>query len=137
MQVLSDGNTFVGWGAEPSFTESGPRGIQLFDAHFGPPLQSYRAFRFPWSGQPTAPPDIAVVATAGGTRVFASWNGATEVAAWRILAGPGGNALTAVGQFPWAGFETNMWVASRQPSVAVQAIGAAGQVLGTSGVVAR
>jgi hypothetical protein len=135
VQVLPDGNTFVGGGTKPYFTEFGPGGRQLFDAHFGPPLQSYRAFRFPWSGQPTTPPDIAVDATAGGTRVFASWNGATEVTAWRILAGPGGNALTAVGQFPWAGFETNMWVPSTGPSVAVQAIGAAGQVLGTSAVV--
>jgi hypothetical protein len=42
-----------------------------------------------------------------------------------------------VGQFPWAGFETNMWVASTQTSVAVQALDAAGQVLGTSAVVAR
>jgi hypothetical protein len=137
VEVLSNGNTFVGWGAEPYFTEFGPGGKKLFDAHFGPPLQSYRAFRFPWSGQPLTPPDIAVAATAGGTRVFASWNGATEVAAWRILAGPSGNALTAAGQFPWAGFETTMSVASTQPSVAVQAIGAAGQVLGTSSVVAR
>ena len=40
MQVLSDGNTFVGWGAKPYFTEFGPGGKQLFDAHFGTPLQS-------------------------------------------------------------------------------------------------
>ena len=137
VQLLSDGNTFVGWGDDPYFSEFGPGGKQLFDAHFGPPLQSYRAFRFPWSGQPTTPPDVAVVATTGGTRVFASWNGATEVAAWRILAGPSADGLAPVGQFPKTDFETSMWVASTEPSVAVQALGADGQVLASSNVVAR
>lgn len=137
VQVLPGGNTFVGWGVRPYFTEFGRTGKQLFDAHFGPPLQSYRAFRFPWWGQPTTPPDIAAVATQTGTRVFASWNGATDVAAWRILAGPTSAELSSVGQFPWADFETNMWVASTQPFLAVQALDADGQVLGTSSVVGR
>jgi hypothetical protein len=137
VQLLPNGDTFVAWGSEPYFTEFGPNGRQRFDAHFGPPLQSYRGFRFPWSGQPTTPPDVAAAATPGGTRVFASWNGATEVAAWRVLAGPGSAALSPVGQFPWADFETKMWVGSTQPSVAVQALGADGRVLGTSSVVSR
>jgi hypothetical protein len=69
--------------------------------------------------------------------VFASWNGATTVAGWRILAGPSSAALTPVGQFSRAGFETKMVVGSTQPDVAVQALGADGQVLGTSNVVSR
>lgn len=137
VQPLSDGNTFVGWGSTPYFTEFGRGGRQRFDAHFGPPLQSYRAFRFPWSGQPTTPPSVAAEPTPAGTRVFASWNGATEIAFWRVLAGPSGAALTPVGQFSWTDFETKMWVGSTQPSVAVQALGADGRVLGTSGVVSR
>ena len=137
MQVLSDGNTFVGWGAKPYFTEFGPGGKQLFDAHFGPPLQSYRGFRFPWWGQPTTPPDIAAAATARGTRIFASWNGATDVAFWNVLAGPSSAALSPVGQFRNTDFETKMWVASTQPSVAVQALGGGGRGLGTSNVGAR
>jgi Arylsulfotransferase (ASST) len=137
VQLLPDGNTFVGWGSEPYFTQFGRHGKQRFDAHFGPPLQSYRAFRFPWSGQPTTPPDVAAAATPSGTRVFASWNGATEVASWRVLAGPSSAALGPVGQFSWVDFETKMWVGSTQPYVAVQALGADGRVLGTSSVVAR
>jgi hypothetical protein len=137
VQLLSDGNTFVGWGFKPYFTEFGPGGKQLFDAHFGPPLQSYRAFLAPWSGQPTTPPDVAAAATSTGTRVFASWNGATDLVAWRILAGPSRNALSVVGEFPRTDFETNMWVPSTQPLVAVEALGADGRILGTSNVVSR
>jgi hypothetical protein len=137
VQVLSDGNTFVAWGFTPYFTEFGRGGKQRFDAHFGPPLQSYRGFRFPWWGQPTTPPDVAATPTATGTRVYASWNGATTVAAWRILAGPAAGALAPVGQFSKSGFETNMWVGSTQAFVAVQALGPDGRVLGTSNVVSR
>jgi hypothetical protein len=137
VQLLSDGNTFVGWGAMPYFTEFGRNGKQRFDAHFGPPLQSYRAFRFPWWGQPTTPPAVAAAPTLAGTRVFASWNGATDVASWQVLAGPSAGALSPVGQFPWSDFETKMWVGSTQPFVAVQALDGAGRVLGSSSVVAR
>jgi hypothetical protein len=59
------------------------------------------------------------------------------VAAWRILAGSAGAALSPVAQFPWSDFETKMWVPSIQPYVAVQALGADGRVLGISSPVAR
>lgn len=137
VQVLSDGNTFVGWGATPYFTEFGPNGKQRFDAHFGPPLQSYRAYRFGWWGQPTTPPDVAAAATPSGTTVFASWNGATTVAGWRVLTGPSSAALAPAGQFSKTGFETKMGVGSTQAFVQVQALGSDGQVLGTSNVVPR
>jgi hypothetical protein len=38
--------------------------------------------------------------------VFMSWNGATEVAAWQLLAGPTAAALTVADQAPRRGFET-------------------------------
>ncbi len=138
MQLLPDGNAFVGWGSEPWFTEFGRNGRQLFSIHFPVPMQSYRAFRFPWWGQPATPPSVTLTPTRQGTRVYASWNGATDVASWRVLAGPGASGpLAPVGQFPRTSFETTMWVRSTEPFLAVQALGPSGQVLGSSAIVAR
>jgi len=138
VQALSDGNTFVGWGSQPYFTEFGRDGSQLFSIHFPTPLQSYRAFRYPWWGQPPVRPAIAVARTRSGTRVYASWNGTTGIASWRVLAAPSATAPgSAVGQFKRTSFETSMWVPSTQPFVAVQALGGDGHVLGTSAAVAR
>jgi hypothetical protein len=135
MQSLPDGNVFVGWGSVPRFTEFSKAGRQLFSMVLPSPLMSYRAYRFPWWGQPTTPPSIALAATSSGTNVYASWNGATGVASWRVLAGPDPGALSPVGQpFPNTFFETTMAVESTQPYFAVQALGHNGEVLGTSTV---
>jgi hypothetical protein len=139
MQVLPDGNTFVGWGSQPYFTEFSRRGRQLFSLHFNSPLQSYRGYRFPWSGQPTTPPSIAASASGSGTTVYASWNGATEVTAWEVLTGSSQDpaSMTPVGNFTKTDFETTMSISSNQPYVAVQALNSAGQVIGTSAAVSR
>ncbi|MGA9190216.1 MAG: arylsulfotransferase family protein, partial [Anaerolineales bacterium] len=67
VQVLPNGNVFVGWGSEPYFTEFSPTGQVLFDAHFSAHNSSYRSFRFPWEGRPTGRPAIASEAVPGGT----------------------------------------------------------------------
>jgi len=137
VQPLGDGNTFIGWGANAYFTEFGRTGAELFSVHFPLPVASYRGLRFPWSGQPLTPPWAAATPTPRGTRVYASWNGATTVAAWRVLAGPSAGSLLPVGTFRRTGFETRMWVPSTAAEFAVQALGSSGQVLGTSAAVAR
>jgi hypothetical protein len=138
VQPLRDGRTFVGWGEASYASEYGARGRQLFNLRFVVPVQSYRAYRFPWWGQPTTPPSIATATTPTGTRVYASWNGATEVASWQVLAGASPTTLSPAGQFPKTPqFETAMWVADTEPYFAVQALGNAGQLLGTSATIAR
>jgi hypothetical protein len=132
MQVLADGNTFVGFGSTPYFAEFDRRGREMFSGHFGAPLQSYRAYRFQWWGQPATPPSIAVSGSSNGAAVHASWNGATNVASWQVLAGATQTALGAVGQFPRTAFETAMQVPSTGPCFAVQALDSNGQLLGTS-----
>ena len=72
------------------------------------------------------------LATEDSTAVFASWNGATEVASWRVLAGAGPGSLTAQVTMPDSGFESTVTFPNSEPYVAVQALGAAGQLLGTS-----
>lgn len=137
VQTLPDSNVLVGWGAAPDVTEFSAAGSQLFSVGFDGPAQSYRAFRSHWSGQPTTRPGIAVGATHQGTRVYASWNGATAVASWRVLAGSGPRELKPGRAFPKTNFETEMTVRSTQPYFAVQALGRRGHLLGTSATVKR
>ncbi len=130
-QVLANGNSFVGWGEDPYFTEFATTGQILFDGHFPSPGQSYRAYRFPWSATPAVPPKVAVVTKGAVSTVYASWNGATGVSAWRVLGGPTPAALSTLATAPAAGFETAAAVPANA-NFAVQALGGGGEVLGTS-----
>ena len=78
-------------------------------------------------------------AGSGQGTVYASWNGATQVAAWRVLAGASPNGLKAVAESPRSGFETAIQLSAAAAGgyLAVQALDAKGQVLGTSAVAAR
>lgn len=133
-QTLPDGDVFVGWGSDPDFSEYSARGHQLFNGRFAVGVKSYRAYRFPWSGQPPAPPSEAVAQSASGhgTTVYASWNGATNVAKWRVMAGSNPFSLHRVAVARKSGFETTINVSSTLPYFAVQALSEAGRVLGTS-----
>ena len=131
-QLLADGSSFVGWGEDPFFTEFSASGQILFDAHLPLPGQSYRAYRFPWSATPAAAPALAVSSKAGAATVYASWNGATGVSSWRVLAGATPSTLTPVATVPVAGFETAVALGGAGPVFAVQALDAAGAVIGTS-----
>jgi hypothetical protein len=134
VQTLPGGDTFVGWGGEPYFTEfSTPTGRQLFSLNFHSGLQSYRGYVFPWWGEPTTPPSVAAVSRhPSGATVYASWNGATDVASWQVLAGPSPALLLPVEQFPSSSFETTMPVSSTGPYYAVQALDIDDRVLETS-----
>jgi hypothetical protein len=137
-QRLPDGNTFVGWGQLPNLTEYGPQGAVLLDAALPAPADSYRAFRFPWQGQPASPPSLALQpGPAGALTVYASWNGATAVAHWRVLAGPAAGRLSALATAPKGGFETAIAVHTVEPYVAVQALDAGGRLLASSNVTRR
>jgi Arylsulfotransferase (ASST) len=133
-QVLENGNSFVGWGEYPYFTEFSTTGQILFDGHFPWSGQSYRAYRFPWSATPAAPPKAAVVTKGAVSTVYASWNGATGVSAWRVLGGPTPATLSVLAEVPVVGFENAIAVPANA-NFAVQALGAAGEVLGTSAAV--
>jgi hypothetical protein len=132
LQALSNGDWFVGWGQVADFSEFNSAGQLLFDAHFPTHVQSYRAFRFPWQGAPAQPPQFALSADAFHT-VYASWNGATSVASWRVLAGPSASTLQPVAQAPRSGFETAISPPLGTSGViTVQALSASGAVIGTA-----
>ena len=131
-QPLPNGNVFVGWGSEPYFSEYSRSGRLLFEGEFPEPNLSYRATLERWVGLPLSPPAGATRQTDGRTTVYASWNGATKVASWRVLAGPGAGRLTVVASAARSGFETAIPVPQSYKSYTLQALGADGRVLGTS-----
>jgi hypothetical protein len=133
MQVLPNGNVFVGWGSEPFVSEFSSDGELLMNAGFPPECESYRAFRFSWSGHPTDVPALAVGRRSSNrVTLYASWNGSTEVTAWEVLSGPHPNHLEPLGEVPRDGFETAMLAQTKDPYVAVRARDSSGEILGTS-----
>jgi hypothetical protein len=132
MQALGNGDWLVGWGQEADFSEFNSVGQLLFDAHFPKHVQSYRAFRYAWEGAPAQPPQFSVSSDAFHT-VYASWNGATSVASWRVLAGPSATSLQTAAQAPRSGFETAISPPLGTSGViTVQALDANGAVIGTA-----
>ncbi|HEY4810271.1 MAG TPA: arylsulfotransferase family protein [Solirubrobacteraceae bacterium] len=141
VQALANGDWFIGWGQEPYFSELSPEGALLFEAHFPVHERSYRDFRFAWSGVPAHPPAFVFQPGSPGAPglVYVSWNGATSVAAWRVLAGASASSMAAVTQVARSGFETAVPIpaGTTGPYVAVQALGSEGQVLGGSAAAAE
>jgi EmrB/QacA subfamily drug resistance transporter len=132
-QPLSNGNVFVGWGSEPYFSEYSRSGKLLFEGEFPRPDLSYRATLERWVGLPLAPPVGAARQANGKTTVYASWNGATQVVSWRVLAGrSSASRLTVVASTVKSGFETAIPVPSSYNSFKVEAVNVNGRVIGAS-----
>lgn len=137
-QALPGGGSFVGWGERPYFTEFDASGRTVFEANIPNPGGSYRAYTYPWAATPASPPSLAATSTgAEASIVYASWNGATGVSGWRVLAGADPAHLSVIASVPRTSFETAIPVHSLQPDFAVQALGASGQTLAISHVISR
>jgi Arylsulfotransferase (ASST) len=132
VQLLVNGNVFVGWGEVPRVSEFDHSGRIVFDALLGETYQSYRAFRLPWHARPAEAPAIALVEHGAEQAVYASWNGATDVHRWQLLAGAHGERLAPVASVRASGFESALALARMGPRLAVRALDAAGRALGQS-----
>jgi hypothetical protein len=133
MQLLPNGNAFIGWGSQPYFSEFGHRARVRFAGQIEAPSNSYRAFRSHWVGRPTDAPAIALERMGHHlVTVYASWNGATQVVSWDVLAGSSADTLKTTGSFARDGFETVMQTQAAGGWIAVQGRDAAGKVLGRS-----
>jgi hypothetical protein len=133
---LPGGNWLLGYGRLPDFTEFDGAGRVVLDGTLGRQVQNFKTFLSPWSGQPTGPP--AVLAKRSGPASLAvsvSWNGATQVASWRVLAGASPASLAPVTSGPKRGFQTTLAAPTAGPYVAVEAIDAGGSLIGTSATV--
>ncbi|KAI0030192.1 ASST-domain-containing protein, partial [Vararia minispora EC-137] len=142
--ALDSMNVVVGFGLElllaiGANSSISLQGIQTFFAEYaanGTPLRlvqytgpnsedaSYRVFKNTWVGRPSTDPDVVIQ----DGMLYVSWNGATEVASWRIEQG---NNSTTVAK---TGFETAVAIVSTT-QMQVSGLAANGTVLGTSRVV--
>jgi Arylsulfotransferase (ASST) len=129
VQLLSNRNVLVGWGTSRFTSEYTDAGRLVFDAALPPGGQNYRTLRFPWTGTPFFDPEIAVTSHAGGQLVYASWNGATGVAAWQLETGPSPARLTGGARVPKRRFETEIPVPAGAKFVRVAALDADSVVL--------
>jgi hypothetical protein len=132
LQLLPGGHVLIGWGAEPYFTELTGGGRKVLDGRYASG-GSYRALRFDWKGTPTDTPAVAAERSETGRHtVYVSWNGSTETASWRLLAGPAADSLRPATRVRRDGFETAMAAPRGATHAAVVALDAAGTKLSQS-----
>lgn len=129
-ELLSNGNVLVSYGTAKRVTEFTSAGSPLMNLT-GFPVASYRAYRTAWTGRPTTRPAVAAHSTASGLVVYASWNGATEVRSWRVLAGSSSGTLRRATVAERTGFETAISLPDAR-YVSVEALADDGRVLGAS-----
>jgi hypothetical protein len=130
---LSGGNWLMGYGGLPNFTEYNASGGVLLDGTLGRNVQDFRTYLSPWAGQPPGSPSVVASAAGAGTlAVSVSWNGATAVSTWRLLAGPSPTTLTPLTTAPKSGFQTTIQAHTAGPYVQVQALAGSGDVIGSS-----
>jgi hypothetical protein len=130
-QRLADGGAFAGWGITGRASEFDTAGSLRFDLRMPSGYDSYRAFTFAWDGRPADPPVFTAERDADDVVAYASWNGATEVSRWQLLAGDDAEALEPVASAPRTSFETKIVARTRTRCLAVRAL-AGERVLGTS-----
>ena len=144
LQILNNGNIFIGWGQEPYFSEFAYGGNEsdnttqnlLYDAIMPGNNMSYRTYRYSWVGQPSYPPSLAVKQSANGQpTAYVSWNGSTETTRWIVLSGSSPANLSFAESAVKSGFETAIQVSGADKYYAAQAIDAHGNILGVSNVV--
>jgi Arylsulfotransferase (ASST) len=109
---LPNGNPLLGYGQIPAIKEFGSDGnndVRMtiwYEIHnnSGVGAQSYRTYRRIWVGTPEYPPSVVVKKGV----LYMSWNGATGITRWEILAGEdvAGKNSEVVGVVDTTGFET-------------------------------
>jgi hypothetical protein len=133
-QVLPNGNVAISWGSQPLFSEVSKSGKVLLDAAWPNPDVNYRVYVQKWTGTPSFAPNGAVRKSGGKSTVYASWDGATQVAKWRVLAGKDAKHLATVATKTKNGFETAIPLGRLSfKAYKVQALDSKGHVLRTSG----
>ncbi|HUE26656.1 MAG TPA: arylsulfotransferase family protein [Solirubrobacteraceae bacterium] len=134
MQLLTNGNALVGWGSQPYFSEYSKTGKRLLDAVWPGKDLSYRVLGTDtWAGTPYFPPRGAVRKSAGKTTAYLSWDGATGVASWVLLAGTGPKHLAPVATRLKSSFETAIKLPKGSyRTFQARALNANGKVIGTT-----
>jgi hypothetical protein len=136
-QALPNGNTLVSWGSAGRISEFSPSGELLWDADLeGDMASTYRAYRQEWEGEPATKPEVTVDTESDD--VHAVWNGATDVAEWRVMGGKSENNMRPVAEVTWNGLDTSVpmpgHVLDELEYVQVEALDDRGKVIDASPV---
>ena len=131
VQIGSQDRVLVGFGVASQITEFASDGTVLLDVALPPGMYTYRGLRLPWSGRPHHRPAVAAGQDreSGAPIVYASWNGATKVAGWKVAAGSGHDQLRALGIAKRHGFETVIPLPAEPRYASVIALDLAGREL--------
>jgi hypothetical protein len=130
-QALPGGGMLVGWGLARRVSEISRDNELLFDLTMPGDTDTYRAYKQPWVGRPVERPAFAIERDGDSVTAYASWNGATELTRWQLLAGPSPDALKPVASVRRQDFETAIEAETDEPWLAVRALRGK-RVLGTS-----
>ena len=137
VQILPSDRVLVGFGVKSHVTEFTSDGGPLFDIALPTGMYSYRGLRLPWSGSPHHRPAVAAGRDrqSGAALVYASWNGATKVAGWKVAAGAKHGQLRPLGIARRRGFETVIPLPSDPRYASVTALDHAGRELRRSPII--
>ncbi|KAL4779622.1 ASST-domain-containing protein [Aspergillus varians] len=136
MQVLSNGNVFMGWGNNAYISEHDEEGNLVLWGYIDKDrIMNYRAQKFSWVGNPTDIPALWTYSrstdSSSSTTFYVSWNGATRVKHWQLY---GANSST--GSFTFLdtvlkdGFETRYTASGFYRYTYAEAMDEQGRVLG-------
>lgn len=93
-QSLGGGHALVGYGSVATVKEFGANNEAFYTAQFGGKgVHGYRTFKYEWSATPYWDPKVVAELANGGTDIWMSWNGATDIDSWNIYVGPKNNNL--------------------------------------------
>lgn len=110
MQILPNGNAFIGWGSNPYVSEHAPDGTVLYFAGLKDKnAMNYRAFKGNWTSTPSTPPSLFAQASSsnGPVTFWASWNGATDFSSWNFYGKKSeSDSVALLGSIPRQGFQT-------------------------------
>lgn len=138
-QTLPNGNAFLCWAYQSRISEHTPDGRVAMEATLHVQAHTYRAFKYPWVGRPTQPPDVHTEAVFNGkdimTIIHMSWNGATDVAKWKVSQVIEDSEEKQIGVVDRQGFETVAHHRGFAGQIYVEAVDSKGEVLGKSEVV--
>ncbi|KAA8896374.1 hypothetical protein TRICI_006908 [Trichomonascus ciferrii] len=133
MQLLSNGNVFIGWGSSPKVTEHTINGDIVFAATINDGDHvSYRAFKGPFNGRPQDVPALVSVydENKDTTTCFFSWNGASEVKSWSLYGGSTKDEMEEIeSDIPHNTFESNYEATGYFPYTKIKALAEDGTVI--------
>jgi hypothetical protein len=127
----------IGWAHAGGTTTEYAGHSVVFESTFSDGGSSYRVFRSVWNATPTTPPTLTLTRIGKTVHAKVSWNGATGMVRWELLAGRDAKHLMVVQTLPYAGYQATLTTpaANNKRVFAVRAVRSGGMQTTTSPVI--